>query len=189
MATSRRSRKNLDQSTFSWGEPPASPLALPESELAWMTRVATSRLSSLLLLGDCGPDGWSGRTSPASCRTMEEGRLEPFSASWGNSGMGSPTEFLTLSTLEFHSAAVASSLSDVLETGDLPQRYFLSATACKGILRRAAKRGKTLPDHLCHALQQAGDSAGNSNAQEDSSRPSPSMRKVAVGGRMPKVRP
>jgi hypothetical protein len=38
--------------------------------------------------------------------------------------MGSPTEFLTLSFLEFHSGAVASSLSDVLEAGDLPQRFF-----------------------------------------------------------------
>jgi hypothetical protein len=41
--------------------------------------------------------------------------------------MGSPTEFLTLSILEFHSGAVVCSLSDVLETGDVPQRFFLSA--------------------------------------------------------------
>jgi hypothetical protein len=67
--------------------------------------------------------------------------------------MGSPTEFWTLNTLEFHSAAVASSLSDVLETGKVPQRYFLSATACRGILRRADKRGKALPPTLHQALQ------------------------------------
>jgi hypothetical protein len=69
--------------------------------------------------------------------------------------MGSPTEFLTLSFLEFHSGAVASSLSDVLEAGDLPQRFFLSATACARILRRAAKRGKELPQLLKAALTQA----------------------------------
>jgi hypothetical protein len=40
---------------------------------------------------------------------------------------------------------VASSLSDILETGDVPRRYFLSATACRGILRRAEKRGRELP--------------------------------------------
>jgi hypothetical protein len=57
-------------------------------------------------------------------------------------GYGSPTECLTLSSLEFPSAAVACSLSDILETGDVPQRYYLSATACRGILRRAEKRGK-----------------------------------------------
>jgi hypothetical protein len=102
-------------------------------------------LEFLRLLREHGPDGWYGRTSPASCRVTTDGTLEPFSEGWGNSGMGSLTEFLTLSSLEFPSGAVASSLSDILETGDLPQRYFLSATACKGILRRAEKRGKTLP--------------------------------------------
>jgi hypothetical protein len=66
--------------------------------------------------------------------------------------MGSPTGFLTLSSPEFHSAAVASSLSDILETGDLPQRYFLSPKACAGILRRAEKRGKELPQQLKRAL-------------------------------------
>jgi hypothetical protein len=43
-------------------------------------------------------------------------------------------------------------LSDTLETGDLPQRFFLSATACQGILRRAEKRGKQLPSALEQAL-------------------------------------
>jgi DNA (cytosine-5)-methyltransferase 1 len=44
------------------------------------------------------------------------------------------------------------SLSDVLETGEVPQRYFLSAKACQGILRRAEKRGKALPEALRDAL-------------------------------------
>jgi len=44
-------------------------------------------------------------------------------------------------------------LSDVLETGEMPQRYFLSATACAGILRRAEKREKELPMALRNALQ------------------------------------
>jgi hypothetical protein len=66
--------------------------------------------------------------------------------------MGSPTEFLTLNILEYPSDGVASSLSDVLEAGELPQRYYLSGTACRGILRRAEKRGKTLPPPLAHAL-------------------------------------
>src|SRR6185312_15607878 len=81
-----------------------------------------------------------------------DGILEPFSGSWANAGMGSPTAFLTLSISEFPSGAVASSLSDVLETGDLPQRYFLSPKACAGILRRAEKRGKELPPALHAAL-------------------------------------
>ena len=68
--------------------------------------------------------------------------------------MGSPTAFLTLNTSEFHSDAAACSLSDILETGDVPQRFYLSAKACKGILRRAEKRGKELPPALLLALEQ-----------------------------------
>ena len=45
------------------------------------------------------------------------------------------------------------SLSDILETGDVPQRYFLSAKACAGILRRAGNRGKQLLPQLAHALR------------------------------------
>jgi hypothetical protein len=66
--------------------------------------------------------------------------------------MGSPTEFWTLSISEYPSDGVASSLLDILETGELPQRYYLSATACRGILRRAEKRGKELPGALKSAL-------------------------------------
>jgi hypothetical protein len=67
--------------------------------------------------------------------------------------MGSRTEFLTLNTSEWPSDAAVCSLSDTLETGDLPQRFFLSATACAGILRRAEKRGKSLPPSLKKALE------------------------------------
>jgi hypothetical protein len=43
-------------------------------------------------------------------------------------------------------------LSDILEVGEVPQRYYLSGTACRGILRRADKRGKELPEALKSAL-------------------------------------
>ena len=43
-------------------------------------------------------------------------------------------------------------LSSVLETGPIPEGFFLSAKACAGILRRAEKRGKTLPQQLEAAL-------------------------------------
>ena len=74
--------------------------------------------------------------------------------------MGSPTGFLTLSMCEWTATGVPSpsddsvcSLSDVLETGEVPRRYFLSARACAGILRRAEARGKKLPAALEDALQ------------------------------------
>jgi hypothetical protein len=66
--------------------------------------------------------------------------------------MGSPTESVTLSGGEWPSDAAVCSLSDTLETGDVPQRFFLSAKACSGILRRAEKRGKKLPPLLLQAL-------------------------------------
>ena len=53
---------------------------------------------------------------------------------------------------EWPNAAAVCSLSQVLETGSIPQRFFLSGTACAGILRRAEKRGKALPPALYAAL-------------------------------------
>jgi hypothetical protein len=43
-------------------------------------------------------------------------------------------------------------LSDIL-TGDAPRRYYLSPKACAGILRRAEKREKKLPQALHEALR------------------------------------
>ena len=77
----------------------------------------------------------------------------PSSGRWENSGMASPGECWTLSTSEFPSAAAASSLSDVLETpGPHLLAYCLSPTAAVGILRRASRRGRTLPPTLHEAL-------------------------------------
>ena len=145
----------MDQLTFLSAEPPASPSALQDSERDWLIRVATLCSPLARWLYDNAPGGWYGRTCPESCPAMEDGILVPSSGSWANLGMGSPTEFLTLNTSEWPSAAAVCSLSDTLETGDVPQRYFLSATACKGILRRAEKRGKHLPQSLAEALRGA----------------------------------
>ena len=84
---------------------------------------------------------------------------------WQNWGMGSPTAFLTLSGSESPSAADVCSLSDILETGDVPQKYYLSAKACHGILRRAEKRGRVLPTRLREALIQV--AVAEADTQED----------------------
>ena len=44
-------------------------------------------------------------------------------------------------------------LVDILERGPLPTRFFLSPTACAGILRRAKRRGRELPAALALALE------------------------------------
>lgn len=138
---------------FSSAEHPASPSALQDSEREWQIRAAIWPSSILRWLTATGPNGWFGRTSPASCRREEDGTLVPSLGGWQNSGMGGPTECLTLSTLEWPSAAAVCSLSDVLETGEVPQRFYLSALACRGILRRAENRGKQLPPQLERTLQ------------------------------------
>ena len=98
---------------------------------------------------------------------MEDGTLVPSSEGWQNSGMGGPTECWTLSTSEYPSGAVVCSLSAVLETGAVPSRFYLSATACRGILRRAAKRGKELPEALSAALQAVAEGLSESGNRED----------------------
>ena len=142
----------MDQLTFLSEELPAKVSASPDSEKDWMTTVVTWRSNFLNLLTEHSPVGSFGKMSPASCQAAEDGTLVPSSGRWLKSGMGSPTECLTLNTSEFHSAADVCLLSDILETGDLPLRFFLSARACSGILRRAEKRGKKLPEQLKRAL-------------------------------------
>ena len=88
--------------------------------------------------------------------------------------MGSDIECWTLNTSEHADTLGPSrngggvcSLSDILETGDLPQRFYLTAKACQGILRRAEKRGKVLPPPLARALAAVADSGPTSTATED----------------------
>ena len=58
---------------------------------------------------------------------------------------------LTLNIGEFPNAERESLLSWILED-NVPQKYYLSARACQGILNRASSRGKALPEILHTAL-------------------------------------
>lgn len=149
----------MEQQSLSLEVPHARASVSQDCGRDWLILVATwpSNISALLM--EFARDGWSGKTSPVSCHLTEGGRLEPSSEGWRNSGMGSLTECWTLNTSEFNHTLVPSpnddgvcSLSDVLETGEVPQRYYLSARACAGILRRAEKREKELPKMLHAAL-------------------------------------
>jgi len=137
---------------FSSEEPPASPSASQDFAKDLLTQGAISPSPTLRSLNAIAPSGWYGRTSPASYPTAQA-LSETSSMDWQNSGMGGPTGFLTLSISDWPSDGSACSLSEVLEGGPVPQRYFLSARACRGILRRVAKRGKVLPPLLQAALE------------------------------------
>ena len=138
----------------------------------WLTRLARG--------------GWSGRTSPASFhRTAGEpsplyylafldGKPDALPADGETAGSsragqthsGSHGELLTLSFAGWTDSLAPSpsgggvcGLSDILETGGVPPRYYLTARACLGILRRAKERGKALPPELAQALEAQGRSA------------------------------
>ena len=64
-----------------------------------------------------------------------------------------PGGHMTLNIVESPSVARESTLSQILQA-NAPEKYFLSNTACEGILRRAARRGKELPKMLKEALEE-----------------------------------
>jgi hypothetical protein len=72
-------------------------------------------------------------------------------------GRGPRGAFSTLNISDWPNEGGVCSLSQILETGPIPQRYYLSAKACAGILRRAEKRGKALPELLRLALESASE--------------------------------
>ena len=88
----------------------------------------------------------------------------PFHAAlegWQKSGMGSPTGFLMLNTSEhndfrgqFHKEEGVSSLSDILETGEIQQKYYLTEKHCQGILHRSEQSEKEIPLSLKEALEE-----------------------------------
>ena len=123
------------------------------------------------------PDGCSGKMSQAHSAATTDATLLSWLARWlGPSSVfretdGKTPELLSAKTglssgalwtrnssewnhipERFPSGGAVCSLSSILETGPIDRRYFLSQKACAGILRRAEKRGKALPEPLITAL-------------------------------------
>ncbi len=143
----------MKQLTFWSEELPVSPSPSQDSEGDCMIPGEDSCSRFLRSLDVTGLDGLYGKTSPVSCQATEERILVPSSGRWGNWGTGGPTASWTLNGSEWPSDAAVCLLSDVLEISSVPPRYSLSAKACAGILRRAAARGKELPEALRLALE------------------------------------
>lgn len=122
-------------------------------------------------------DTWFGKTFPAHCQATEEttlrqslkrlsksqNRKRPIfkclntdglhggaTATWEDDGAWL-IESTTLNGTEYPNVVVESRLSQILEEAP-PTKYYLSSAACLGILRRAERRGKDLPEQLKAAL-------------------------------------
>ena len=138
-----------------------------------MTEVAEGQLSIFDL------DIWSGKTSPEHspvikektskrssrkssksqtqtlpmclCLRTENGANQVVSTTtWGGGQLLG--EYTMLSFGESPREENASLLSQILQDS-APQKFYLSAKACAGILNRAEKRGKELPEILKDALE------------------------------------
>jgi len=100
----------------------------------------------------------SEQTPPSIRHSNEDGGLimvwlaDPSRARPGVSSMHNMSEHAHSLGPSPNDDAVCS-LSSVLEPpASIPQRFYLTAKACAGILRRAEKRGKALPPMLHRAL-------------------------------------
>ena len=147
-----------DQLTLSLGEHHVNHSQSLDSEKEWKTQEGILPSHFVQFLISLDPSGSFGKTCQVSSVVTKDGTLAHSSGRWLNSGMVHHTGCLMLKTSESHSEGGESLLSDILETGVLPQKYYLSQKACQGILRRAEKRGKTLPETLRLALIQVAHS-------------------------------
>jgi len=150
------------ESTSSQEAPPAKDSVSPESGSGRETHAPPSRSSMPDWCAAFVPASCSGRTCPAYSRPTAAEISEPSCVRWRNSGTVSHGACWTFSTPEWTasperlpSGGAVCGLSDVLEeTDESLLKYFLSARACSGILRRAERRGKDLPPLLDTALRE-----------------------------------
>jgi hypothetical protein len=132
---------------------PAKTSLLQESELAYLVnevdfsmtlcvsqRIPKQKLSSWRMCRDFLP-------------VIKAATLEQSSLHWPTQGIATSSGVcLIRNSLEYPNGAEESLLSQVLEQNP-SEKYFLSAKAAQGILRRANKRGKQLPAPLQQALE------------------------------------
>lgn len=147
-------RPAFQASIFSLEDSPAKISASPEGVPVWPEVAVAFFLSSYEFWRALVPSGSYSKTYPVCCQAIPAETWESYSPRWSSAGTASRIGFSTLSFSESPNDAVECSLSDILqETKDVPQRFYLSAKACAGILRRSAKRGVMLPSQLRDTLQ------------------------------------
>lgn len=98
----------------------------------------------------CLKNSAASKTNPLQFLCLTEGSGLGTGALW-ETVSALPGESWTLNTGESPKDAEESRLWQILQD-EPPLKYCLSAKACQGILNRAAKRGKELPEMLKTAL-------------------------------------
>lgn len=110
-------------------------------------------LSLLAYLKGAAPEFLSSRTFRVFSLATAEKTSKSLFERWPASGMAWAGACLTAGSLESPSRVKESTLSDVIETGEVPDRYFLSPNAAKGMLRRADRMGRSLFPPLRKVLE------------------------------------
>lgn len=132
----------------------------PAKTYRWLDDATALLESEADSSGKCGgsfrlffPPGFSSKTSLA-CFPLNKDEISVWSSPrLLNSGMAWHGACLTLNTSDWPKDATVCSLSEVLEAF-VAGKFFLSPKACRGILRRAERRGRELPERLRVALEQ-----------------------------------
>ncbi len=115
--------------------------------------VLDSFMSMLGSLESACPEWLSSKTFRASSLVMVDETSNSLFTRWPNSGMAWDGVCLTASTSESPNHANESILLDVIETGEVPLRYFLSPNAAVGMMRRADRMGRSLFPPLRKSLE------------------------------------
>jgi hypothetical protein len=107
------------------------------------------------------PDGHYGKMFPVPSHLIKEPTSGRSSTKWQTSG-----HWLSSGIASMHSSSespndegeYSSSLASILVSpSEVDSKFYLSPKAAEGILRRADRRGKTLPEPLRIALQELAD--------------------------------
>ena len=138
--------------TSSAAASPARTYQWPVSVRASLADAQASGMSFTESCPSCGLPFASSRTFPGFLAPIADVISGSSSGAWANSGLLSDGAYWTVSTSESRNAAAVCTLSAVLQE-HVSSKYFLSAKAATGILRRAERRGKTLPTPLMLALE------------------------------------
>lgn len=130
-------------------------------------------------LGSSGkyvPSGYSSKMFPDFTLLGKDWISGLFSVGWATSGMVYRGDVWMLSFSDSPNDASGCSLSDILED-HVPQRFFLSVRAARGILDRSERRGVKLPQVLRDAL------IATAGSKHPSPEPPQSESKEQISGR------